>query len=144
MWGSYDILISMDWMEHHHVMLDWLHKSILSTDSQGNQVKVQGIPNKFYVQQIYSLQEKKFIRKDCKLFAVNIWYIEFDREQRIEYFPILEEFKDVFPKEIPGLPPKRDLDLSIELTQDQFQLPKPLFAWVHLSWWNSKCSYRNW
>ena len=38
--GSYDLLIGMDWLEQHHVMLDCLHKSILCTDSQGNQVKV--------------------------------------------------------------------------------------------------------
>ena len=38
--GSYDILIGMDWLEIHHVMLDCLHKSILCTYSQGNQVKI--------------------------------------------------------------------------------------------------------
>ena len=47
---------------------------------------------------------------------MNIQDIESDRKQRIKYFPILEEFKDVFPKEIPGLPSKRDLEFSIELT----------------------------
>ena len=30
--------------------------------------------------------------------------------------PALEEFKDVFLEEIPRLPPKRDLEFSIELT----------------------------
>ena len=45
--GSYDILISMDWLEQHHVMLDRLHKSIFYTNSQGNQVKIQGAPKKF-------------------------------------------------------------------------------------------------
>ena len=47
---------------------------------------------------------------------VNIWDVESDREQHIEDFSILEEFKDVFPEEIPGLPPKRDLYFSIKLT----------------------------
>ena len=41
--GSYDIPIGMDWLEQHHVTLDCLHKPILCTDGQGNQVKVQGI-----------------------------------------------------------------------------------------------------
>ena len=103
-------------MEHHHVMLDCLHKSILCTNSQGNQVKVQGIPKKFFVRQISTLQVKKCVRKGYKLFLVNIRDVESDREQRIEYFSILEEFKDVFLEEIPGLPPKWDLDFSIELT----------------------------
>ena len=91
----------MDWMEQHHVMLDCLHKSILCIDSQGNQVKVQGVPKKFSIRQIYALQVKKCVRKGCKLFEVNIQDVESDREQHIEDFPILEKFKDVFPKEIP-------------------------------------------
>ena len=47
--GLYDILIGMDWLEQNHVMLDFLHMSILCTDSQGNQVKIQGIPKKVSV-----------------------------------------------------------------------------------------------
>ena len=81
-------------------MLNFLHKSILCTDNLGNQVKVQGIPKKVCVRQIYALQAKKCVRKGCKLFSVNIRDIESDREQCIEEFPILEEFKDLFPKEI--------------------------------------------
>ena len=33
--GSYDVLISMDWLEQHHVMLNFLHKSILCAASHG-------------------------------------------------------------------------------------------------------------
>ena len=33
----------------------------------------------------------------------------------LEQFPILKEFQDVFAKEIPSLPPKRDLDFTIDL-----------------------------
>ena len=53
--GSYDILIDMGWLEQHYVMLDFLDKSILCTDSQGNQTKIQGIPKKVSVWQISSL-----------------------------------------------------------------------------------------
>jgi len=28
---------------------------------------------------------------------------------------VLQEFRDVFPDEVPGLPPKRDIDFTIEL-----------------------------
>ena len=33
--GSYDVHIGMEWLEQHHAMLDYLHMSILCTDSQG-------------------------------------------------------------------------------------------------------------
>ena len=34
---------------------------------------------------------------------------------KIEDIPVLNEFTDVFPEEIPGLPPRRELDFTIEL-----------------------------
>ena len=34
---------------------------------------------------------------------------------RLEDYPILQEFRDVFLDEIPGLPPKRDIDFTIDL-----------------------------
>ena len=50
------------------------------------------------------------------LFAVNIQDLKSEREKHTVYFPVLEEFKDVFPKEILELPLKQDLYFSIELT----------------------------
>ena len=33
----------------------------------------------------------------------------------LDQYPILSEFKDVFPNELPGLPPERELDFTIEI-----------------------------
>ena len=33
----------------------------------------------------------------------------------MDQFPILREFQDVFPDEIPGIPPKINLDFTIDL-----------------------------
>jgi hypothetical protein len=33
----------------------------------------------------------------------------------LDQYPVLSEFKDVFPNELPGLPPERELDFTIEL-----------------------------
>ena len=38
-----------------------------------------------------------------------------DETPRLEDFHVLREFMDVFPDEIPGLPPKKDIDFTIEL-----------------------------
>ena len=105
-------------------MLDCLYKSILCSDSQGNQVKVQGIPKKVPVRQISALQAKRCVRKGCNLFALNIRDVDSDREKCIEEFPILEKFKDMFLEEILGLPPKQDLEFSIKLTRGSFLASK--------------------
>jgi len=33
----------------------------------------------------------------------------------LDNIPIIQDFVDVFPESIPGLPPRRDIDLNIEL-----------------------------
>jgi hypothetical protein len=33
----------------------------------------------------------------------------------LDQYPVLSEFKDVFPNELPGLPLERELDFTIEL-----------------------------
>jgi len=61
---------------------------------------------------------KRFVRKDCKVFVVRVMNGEIINKEdklKLEDIPILKDFSDVFPKEIPGLPQKRELDFTIEL-----------------------------
>jgi hypothetical protein len=37
------------------------------------------------------------------------------KEVRIEDIPIVREFQDVFPKELPGMPPDREIEFTIDL-----------------------------
>ena len=38
-----------------------------------------------------------------------------DETPRLEDYQVLHEFKDAFPNEILGIPPKRDIDFTIDL-----------------------------
>ena len=64
------------------------------------------------------MQLKRAVRKGCKAYAVTIT----DEENlnkinklKLEDIPVLREYVDVFLDEIPGLPPKSELDFTIEL-----------------------------
>ena len=61
------------------------------------------------------MQLKKFCRKGCQLYAAHILETSGDETPRLEDYQLLQGFRDVFPDEIPGLPPKRDIDFTIEL-----------------------------
>jgi len=41
--------------------------------------------------------------------------IEVEKEERITAIPVVREFEDVFPEEVPGLPPRREVEFSIDL-----------------------------
>ena len=116
--GSYDVLIGMDWMEKHKVVLNCFEKTFACLDDKGEVVKVKGIPRKVSVRQFFTLQMKKFVRKGCKVFVVHVMNDKcMNKEDKLKFddIPILQEFSDVFLEEIPRLPPKRELDFTIEL-----------------------------
>ena len=117
--GSYDVLIGMDWLEKHKVVLNCFEKTFTCLDDKGEIVTVKWIPRKVYVRQISALQMKKYVQKGCKVFVVHV--INYDEhinnEDKLKFddIPILKEFSDAFPEEIPWLPPKIGLDFTIEL-----------------------------
>ena len=61
------------------------------------------------------MQLKKFCRKGFQLYAAHIVDATKNETPRLEDFHVLQEFMDVFIDEIPRLPPKRDIDFTIEL-----------------------------
>ena len=40
---------------------------------------------------------------------------ENDMKLKLQDIPVLKEFEDIFPEEVPRLPPKRDIDFTIDL-----------------------------
>ena len=113
--GSYDVLIGMDWLEAHRVKLDCYNKTFECMDEEGNPVVVRGIPKVISVRNISAMQLKKFCRKGCQLYATHIEEATKNETPRLEDFHVLQEFRDVFPHEVPVIPPRRDIDFTIEL-----------------------------
>jgi hypothetical protein len=112
--GSYDCLIGMDWLDQHHALLDCCNKNFTCLDEEGNQVTVQGIPRAMAVREISAMQLKKCYRKGCQLFAARVGEASSDVVSNMGDHEVLTEFKDVF-QEVLGLPPKRDINFSINL-----------------------------
>ena len=47
-----------------------------------------------------------------------LWYLTKKGEQvNLEKIPVVKEFPDLFPEELPRIPPKREVDMSIEVVQ---------------------------
>jgi hypothetical protein len=112
--GSYDCLIGMDWLDQHHALLDYHNKKFTCLDEEENQKTVQGIPRAVAVREISAMQLKKCYRKGCQLFVARVEEASIDAVSKIGDHEVLIEFKDVF-QEVPGLPPKRDINFSINL-----------------------------
>jgi hypothetical protein len=100
----------MDWLDQHHVVIDYYNKEFICLDEVGNLRIIQYIPRVVYIREVSTLQLKKSYIKGCQLFAAHMEEEPKDKVPNVEDYIALKEFLDVF-KEIPGLPPKLDIDL---------------------------------
>ena len=105
--------------------------------------KCKGIPRKTTIRNISALQLKRDVRKGCKAYAVTITdekNLNKTDKLKLEDIPVLREYVDVFLEEISGLPPKRELDFTIELVPGavwvQYPAQRPLIGWKYLKLMN--------
>jgi hypothetical protein len=116
--GSYDLLIGMDWLATYKARLDCYHKTLECVSEEGRRITLQGIQKPISARWISTLQMRKYCRKGCPLYVIQVLESVEDDKPSLEYHPTLREYRDVFPEEVLGLPPRRDIDFSIELAPE--------------------------
>ncbi|GJX02174.1 putative reverse transcriptase domain-containing protein [Tanacetum coccineum] len=87
--GSFDVIIGMDWLAKYH--------ALIVCDE-----KVVRIP---YGDEVLIIRAQVTSKKDG----------DKSEEKRLEDVPIVQEFSKVFPKDLPGLPPARQVEFQIDL-----------------------------
>jgi hypothetical protein len=104
----------MDWLDKHHVVLDFHNKKFTCLDGNGKQSTVKRVPRPISIREISALQLKRCFRKGCQLYVAHVEELDNTKGPSLEDFSVLREFEDVF-QEIPGFPPRREIDFSIDL-----------------------------
>jgi len=123
--GSYDMIIWMDWLEQHKAVLDCYTKVLIYKDNLGTTRTTQGIPKLVSVRQVLAMQLKKCIRKGSQVYAIQVMnLLEKEDNPKLEDFVVLREFRDGFVDEIPELPPRREIDFSIDLLPESTPISK--------------------
>ncbi|GKE85164.1 putative reverse transcriptase domain-containing protein, partial [Tanacetum coccineum] len=95
--GSFDVIIGMDWLAKYH--------ALIVCDE-----KVVRIP--------YGNETQKYIEKGCQVYLAQVTSKKAEdksEERRLKDVPIEREFPKVFPEDLPGLPPARQVEFQIDL-----------------------------
>ncbi|XP_074306469.1 uncharacterized protein LOC141641716 [Silene latifolia] len=122
--GGFEVILGMDWLGKYKAFIDCYQKKISLRGPKGVRVTYKGYMIKPKVKFISVNTLKSSLRKGDQLILCQMW----DRESetpRISDIPVVRDFEGVFPEEIPGLPPKRDVDFSIDLKPGAGPISKP-------------------
>jgi hypothetical protein len=110
---AYDLIIRMDWLEAHRAMVDFFAKRVLCVDNKGRPVEIPGVRRNVSLRFISTMKVKRCMRQGFRLYVVEA--VSVRKGPSLDQYPVLSEFKVVFPNELPGLPPERELDFTIEI-----------------------------
>ncbi|GJW72198.1 putative reverse transcriptase domain-containing protein [Tanacetum coccineum] len=93
------------------------HQPALKEDAEHLAEQRSGVKNESRLEVISSIRMQGYIDKGCQVFLVQMMKKEETEafEKRIENVPIVRDFLEVFPKDLPGLPPTRQVEFHIEL-----------------------------
>ena len=111
---DFDIVLGMDWLSKHRATLDCYKKEVRLVRPEEPGVIFRGIRREIAPSLINAMSASKMLWKGCQ------GYLAFvvDRRQegtQLEDIPIVKEFPDVFPDDISGLPPDREVEFTIDL-----------------------------
>nr|GEY87799.1 putative reverse transcriptase domain-containing protein [Tanacetum cinerariifolium] len=118
---SFDAIIDMDWLAKYQavivctekiVRIPWGNETLIihgDGSNQGNATRLSIIS---------CTKIEKYVKKGFPIFLVHITTKEVEdksEKKRLEDVPIVRNFPEVFPEELPGLPPTRPVEFQIDL-----------------------------
>ncbi|GJQ97600.1 putative reverse transcriptase domain-containing protein [Tanacetum coccineum] len=119
--GTYDVIIGMDWLTKYQAVIDCAKKIVRIPF--GSEILIfhgDGSRNKrgTRLNIISCTKAQKYVLQGCHVFLAHITVKETgdqSKKKQLEEVPIVKNFPEVFPEDLPGLPPTRQVEFHIDL-----------------------------
>ncbi|WCJ39071.1 Transposon Tf2-6 polyprotein [Euphorbia peplus] len=111
---EFDVILGMDWLSRHHAVVDCYEKLVVFRPPGVPKLTFRGERRVLPSCVISAMKAKRLLRKHCQAYLAYV--IDTKQEgPKLENIPIVREFPDVFPDDLPGLPPDREIEFSIDI-----------------------------
>ncbi|XP_038895988.1 uncharacterized protein LOC120084165 [Benincasa hispida] len=111
---EFDAILGMDFLSKYRVSVEFYKKEVMLRKSSGQDTVLVGSKRLTAGSLISAGKGKKLLSKGCKVYLAHV-VIAQRKELNPEDVPMVNEFWDVFPEELLGLPPDREVEFTIDL-----------------------------
>ncbi|KAD5318131.1 hypothetical protein E3N88_18077 [Mikania micrantha] len=112
--GSFDVIIGMDWLSTHIAEIVCHEKYICIPLPLGETLRVFGETSSKGLKLMSCTKAHRYLRKKCIAFLSHIVERK-EKGKSIEDVPVIRDFPEVFPDDLPGLPPECQVEFRIDL-----------------------------
>ncbi|KZV30702.1 hypothetical protein F511_06960 [Dorcoceras hygrometricum] len=112
---DFDCILGMDVLSNYKATVDCFHGVVRFRPDAGERWDFYGTDSRSKIPLVSAMEMFSLLSLGNAGFM--IYALDSSQEQRLELsdIPVVREFPDVFPDEIRGFPPRREIDFSIEL-----------------------------
>ncbi|PRQ51575.1 putative nucleotidyltransferase, Ribonuclease H [Rosa chinensis] len=111
---EFDVILGMEFLATHRANIDCFRKIVVFRSPGKPMITFQGERNVLASCMISALTAEKLLNKGSQAYLAHV--VDTNREElSIREIPVVRKFQDVFPDELPGLPPAREIDFTIDL-----------------------------
>ncbi|GJW21084.1 putative reverse transcriptase domain-containing protein [Tanacetum coccineum] len=114
MLGVFDIVIGMDWLDKYNANILCSQKLVRVENPQGSEIIIYGDKRKGDFKLCFVMKARRYLSRGCHAFMAHVIDTSFEKKC-VEDVPIVNEFLDVFPKDLLGIPPERQVEFRIDL-----------------------------
>ena len=110
---DFDVILGMHWLSSFHVVLDCNAKTVTLAMPGVPRVEWKSVSGSYPIKVISFIRAQRLVERGC------LYYLAFIRDTSVqlpsmESVPVVQEFLDVFPSDLPVVPPDRDIDFAID------------------------------
>ena len=105
---DFDIILGKDWLATHQALVDYFAERVTFHISRQPEFCFEGSSSDTLVQLISVMKAQFLIKKGYQGYLAYI--VGNDKDAKLDDIPIVRDYPDIFPDELPGLPPKRELN----------------------------------
>ncbi|KAK6115653.1 hypothetical protein DH2020_007922 [Rehmannia glutinosa] len=113
--NDYDIILGMDWLLKYGATIDCQKKTVTFQPPEEDPFTFVGITTRFRFPIISALKAQRLLNAGCEGYLVNIMSMNEQHQPVLDEVPIVREYPDVFPDDLPELPPDREIEFVIDL-----------------------------
>ncbi|KAA0051054.1 pol protein [Cucumis melo var. makuwa] len=111
---DFDVILGMDWLSANHANIDYFGKEVVFNPPSGASFKFRGAGMVCIPKVISAMKASELLSQGTWGILASVVNIR-EPEVSLSSEPVVREYPDVFPDELLGLPPPREVDFAIEL-----------------------------
>ncbi|XP_062103719.1 uncharacterized protein LOC133814821 [Humulus lupulus] len=112
---EYDVIFGMDWLTKYVAMINCKQRNVTFNPPGEEPFVFQGTAREKNFAIISTMKARKLLDDGCISYLANV--INKDRESKLQptEVAVVCKFPEVFPEDLPGIPPDREVEFEIEL-----------------------------